>query len=70
MKNSTCEIPPKGKKKKSNKPAAIFVVLIGLFVLITVPYSPSQEKLIWNIVSGIFLVGSGIWLWNKKPGST
>ena len=69
MKNSACEIEPKSKKKKSNKPAAIFVMLIGLFVLITVPYSPSQEKLIWDIVSGIFLVGGGIWIWNKKPGT-
>ena len=70
MKNSSCEIAPESNKKKSNKPAAIFVVLIGLFVLITVPYSPTTGKLIWNIVSGIFLVGGGIWIWNKKPGST
>ena len=69
MKNSSCEIEPKSKKQKSNKPAAIFVVLVGLFVLITVPYSPTTGKLIWNIVSGIALVGGGIWLWNKKGGT-
>ena len=69
MKNSACEIEPKGKKNKSNKPAAIFAILVGIFVLISALYSPSQEKLIWDIVSGVFLVAAGIWLWNKKPGT-
>lgn len=70
MKRTADEKVCDDKGAKIYRPAAVFSFITGLLMLMKVPESPNTSELIWNILTGIVFVGSGVWLWNKKKGNT
>jgi hypothetical protein len=54
-----------GGKRSIYKVGGVFCILVGGFNLISLPFAPAQDKLVFDLMTGLFLLGGGIWLLAK-----
>lgn len=53
------------KKANTNKIIGIFLIVIGAFNLISLPFTEGTDKVILYLVIGIVLLAGGVWMWRK-----
>ncbi len=51
---------------KIYKIGGVFLMLIGAFNLISLPFTEPAEKFLYYLVLGIVLLGGGFWLFRKE----
>ena len=51
---------------KFYKIGGVFLMLIGAFNLISLPFTEPVEKFLYYLILGIVLLGGGFWLFRKE----